>query len=66
MKSKWALISSLIQLVIGSLAVLAFICLAICGEDMRRWIVTLILAVFYVVIGIWGLVDYSRAKKEEK
>lgn len=64
MKSKWDLISSIVQLVIGSVAVLSFAVLAVCGEDMRRWIVTLILSVFYVVMGVWGLADYIRAKKE--
>lgn len=64
MKSKWDLISSIVQLVIGSAAVLSFIYLAICGEDMRRWIVTLVLSVIYVILGACGLVDYRKAKKD--
>ena len=62
MKSKWNLISSIIQLVVGILAIIAFIILYVTGENMTRWIVTLILALAYVVLGIIGIIDYKTQK----
>ena len=62
MKSKWNLISSIIQLVFGILAIIAFIILAINGEIMIKWIITLLLAVAFVIIGIIGIIDYKSQK----
>ena len=59
-KSKWGLFCSIFQLVIGILAIAAFAVLAIGGEVMPKWIVTLILAIAFVVMGIFGIVDYKR------
>ena len=60
MKSKWNLIASVFQLIVGLLAIAAFIILAAGGEDLRRWIITVILALFYVVLGIVGIIDYIK------
>ena len=57
MKSKWYLISSIFQVLVGLIAVVFFIILAINGEVMTRWIITLLLAVAYVVIGTIGIID---------
>ena len=62
MKSKWNLISSIIQLVIGILAIIAFIIIAISGEVMTKWIITLFLAIAFVIIGIIGIIDYKSKK----
>lgn len=62
MKSKWNLISSIIQLVVGILAIIAFIIIAVRGENMTRWIVTLILAIAFVVLGVIGIIDYKTQK----
>ena len=62
MKSKWYLISSIIQLIVGILAVITFIMLAINGEDMTRWIITLFLAIAFVVLGLIGIIDYKTQK----
>lgn len=62
MKSKWNLISSVIQLIFGILAIGAFIILLINGEDISRWIITLLLAVAFVIIGIIGIIDYKSKK----
>ena len=58
MKSKWNLIASVFQLIVGVLAVAAFVILAVNQEDLRRWIVTLILALCFIVLGIIGIIDY--------
>lgn len=62
MKSKWNLISSIIKLVVGILAIIAFIIIAVSGENMTRWIVTLILAIAFVVLGVIGIIDYKTQK----
>ena len=44
MKSKWYLISSIFQALIGLIAIIFFIILAVNGEVMTKWIITLFLA----------------------
>ena len=43
MKNKWRLLAPVLQLLIGLAAIVAFIMLAVSGEVMARWIITLIL-----------------------
>ncbi|MBP3799920.1 MAG: hypothetical protein ILA19_02945 [Bacilli bacterium] len=57
MKSKWYLISSIFQALIGLIAIIFFIILAVNGEVMTKWIITLFLAIAYVVIGTIGIID---------
>ncbi len=45
MKNKFNLIASIFQIVVGIAAVLAFVVLGLSGEDMSRWLVTLILSI---------------------
>lgn len=59
MKNKRYLIASVFQIVIGALAVAAYIVLAVGGEPLGRWTVTLILAVAFIVMGIIGVVSYK-------
>ncbi len=62
MKSKWQLFTSLFQLIVGTLAIASFVILAFNGEDLTRWVITLILSIAYVVMGIIGIVDYKSKK----
>ena len=62
MKNKRNLIISILQIVIGVFAIAAFAVLRTGGENMTKWIITLALAVAYVVLGIVGVVEY-RSKK---
>ena len=62
MKSKWNLTSSIVQLIFGTLAIVAFIILLIKGENMSRWIITILLAVVFVIIGIIGIINYKNQK----
>ena len=64
MKNKWKLISSMIQLVVGLLAIITFIILAINGEIMTRWIITLLLAIAFVILGVIGIIDYKKQNKQ--
>ena len=59
MRSKWQLVSSIFQIVVGVLAIASFIIIGLNGENLTRWIVTLILAVAFVILGIIGVVDYK-------
>lgn len=59
MKSRWNLFVSIFQLAIGLLAILAFVVLAVNGESVGRWIVTLMLAIAFVVLGIIGIFCYK-------
>lgn len=60
MKSKWYLISSIFQVLVGIIAIIFFIILVINGEVMTKWIITLLLAIAYVVNGVIGIVDNIR------
>lgn len=59
MKSKWQLFSSLFQLIIGITTVISFAILGFNGENMIKWIGTLILAIVFIVLGIVGVIDYK-------
>ena len=59
MKSKYSLFASIFQLVIGLLAIAAFFIAVASGESFVKWIITLILAVIYVVLGIIGIIDHK-------
>ena len=63
MKSKWQLFSSIFQLTVGLAAIVSFVILAFSGEDMTRWIVTLILSLAFVVLGVIGIIDYKSNKQ---
>ena len=56
---KFNLIASIFQLLVGIAGILAFVVLAINGENITRWIVTLILAFAFVVIGVIGIFNYK-------
>lgn len=60
MKSKWYLISSIIQVIIGLSAIISFFVLKQAGEDMARWVITLILAIAFEVMGIINIIDYKK------
>ena len=62
MKSKWQLFASIFQLAVGVMAIVSFIIIAFCGEEIKRWIVTLILAIAFVVLGIIGIIDYKTKR----
>lgn len=61
-KSKCFLISSIVQLFFGVLAVISFIILFINGEDMSKWIITLLLALVFMILGIIGIVLQNKSK----
>ena len=58
MKSKWQLFASVLQLIVGAFAIGSFFVLGSGGENMTKWVVTLVLSVAFVVLGIIGIIDY--------
>ena len=61
---KWPLISSVIQLCIGALAVVGYVFAAVGGEPFGKWTVTLVLAIAFVVLGAIGIVDWVKEGNE--
>ena len=57
------LFAAIFQIVIGIAAIVAFIIVAASGDPIGKWSVTLILAIAFVVMGVIGLVDYVRPKR---
>ena len=62
MKTKWKLIASIFQLLIGLSAVVAFIVLWCGGAVMTRWIITMILGIAFAVMGVIGILDDKKKK----
>lgn len=62
MKNKFNLIASIFQLVVGIVAILAFLVLNSGGENMSKWIVTLFLSMAFVVLGVIGIINYKSNK----
>ena len=60
--NKWRLFSSIFQIVVGIAAIIAYVVIAVYGEPLGRWTVTLLLAVAFVVIGVIGIIDWNKSK----
>ena len=57
---KWNLIASIVQLTVGVLAIAAFAVIGFSTESVTKWIITLVLAVIFVVLGIIGIADHKK------
>ena len=62
--SKWRLFSSIFQIVVGIAAIIAYIVIAVSGEPLGKWTVTLLLAIAFVVIGVIGIVDWKKSNRK--
>ena len=62
MSRKWQLFASIFQLIVGVCTITSFVILAFGGENMAKWIITLILSVAFFVMGIIGIIDYKSNK----
>lgn len=65
-KRNLQLIGSIILLIIGVLGILSFIGLLIKGENMTRWILTLLLSVILVIKEIIVIIRYMIAEKQSR
>ena len=59
---KWRLFSSIFQLIIGICALVMAIILLANGENVTKWIVTVLLSVAFVALGIVGIIEYRSDK----
>lgn len=60
--NKWSLFSSVFQIIVGAVAIIAYFVIASSGEPIGKWTVTLLLAIAYVVMGIIGVFDWKNKK----
>ena len=58
-RSRGQLFVSIFQLIVGIAAVIAFAIAVFSGENMVKWIITLILAIAFIVLGIIGIINYK-------
>ncbi len=61
-KSIWFLIASIVQLIIGILAVASFLILAIGGENVTKWIPAALLGIVHIVLAVFNFAEY-RSKE---
>ena len=63
--SKVHLFTAIFQIIVGILAIVAYIILAGSGEPIAKWTVTLALAVLFVIRGsykLWNIVKNIKKK----
>ena len=60
---KWPLIAAIMQLLIGIAAVAAYVVVAVGGEPLGKWTITLLLAIGFVIMGILGVIDWEKERK---
>ena len=57
---KWNLFVSIFQIVVGIAAIVAYAVIAVSGEPLGRWTITLLLAIAFVIIGVIGFVEWKK------
>ena len=62
--NKWRLFSSVFQIVVGIAAIIAYVVIAASGEPLGKWTITLILAIAFLIMGVIGIVDWKKSKKQ--
>lgn len=62
--NKWRLFSSVFQIVVGIAAIIAYVVIAVSGEALGKWTITLILAIAFLIMGVIGIVDWKKSKKQ--
>ncbi|MBQ7088689.1 MAG: hypothetical protein IJN04_03510 [Clostridia bacterium] len=62
--NKWRLFSSVFQIVVGIAAIIAYVVIAVSGEALGKWTITLILAIAFLIKGVIGIVDWKKSKKQ--
>ncbi len=65
-KRNLQLSGSIVLLVIGVLGILSFIGLLIKGENMTRWILTLLLSIILVIKEIIVIIRYITTEKQSR
>lgn len=58
--SKWYLFSSIFQVIVGIAAIIAYIVIAVSGQPLGKWTVTLILAIAFLILGAVGIAEWKK------
>ena len=58
------LFAAVFQFVVGVVAIIAYVVIAASGEPLGKWIVTLLLAIAFVVIGVIGIADWKKSNRK--
>ena len=61
---KWNLFAAIFQIVVGIAAIIAYVVIAVSGEALGKWTVTLLLASAFVVIGGIGIADWKKSNRK--
>lgn len=62
--NKWRLFSSVFQIVVGVAAIIAYVVIAVSGEALGKWTITLILAIAFLIMGVIDIVGWKKSKKQ--
>jgi uncharacterized membrane protein HdeD (DUF308 family) len=60
MKSKWWLVGAIFQILVGLTAIFFYVYLGLNGENMVRWTITLLLAMWFVFKGVYDILLYKK------
>ena len=60
---KWYLFTAMFQILVGIAAIIAFIFVAVSGESLGKWIITLIVSIAFVIMGVINIINYVKLKK---
>ena len=58
------LFAAIFQFIVGVVAIIAYVVIAASGEPLGKWIVTLLLAIAFVVIGVIGIADWKKSNRK--
>ena len=61
-KKAWKAFGRRFLVAIGVFAVVAFLILGFSDEELTKWIITLILAIAFIILGFIGIIDYKKNK----
>jgi uncharacterized membrane protein HdeD (DUF308 family) len=60
MKSKWWLVGSIFQIVVGLTAVFFYVYLGSNGENMVRWTITMLMGMCLVFRGVYDIIVFHK------
>ena len=64
MNSKWSLISSVILLMLGLIAIIFFLVFRLIGRDVTEWKFVLYLAIAFAALGLIGISDHKSGSSK--
>ena len=62
MKTKKDLVIAIFDIIIGLAAIVSFIVVALSGENMLKWLITLVFSILFLIMGITTIIEYIKQK----